>query len=1245
LRRFLGYGAATLVILAGLVVALLSQLLPLLARDPQAVANWLSTQVNRPIAIASLQARWERRGPLFDVEGLRIGGGDEPLLIDRAALRLDLFAGLLPGQSLAALQLDGLALTLRRESDGQWQLQGMTRSAEPFDLRQLEGFGELVIDQASLLVIDPASDLELSLPRIDARLRSKSDQLQLALAAYADRGGRPLRITGDLDTRELSGNLHVAAIGLDLATWLSALPLPSGRLASGEVSAQLWLQLQAGEVESAALSLKSASVALDAAAPEDRAGANEPAARLVSGVLRAPALEARLTRLTGGWSLAADFADGGWVRAKRVGDREQIEAGALELADWVAMLPPGLPAADYLADRLRTLAPRGRVELLAAERVEGALIALRARATDLAMAPVGERPGFERLSLDVDFHHGVAMLDVRSPALTLNWPVALREPLQAALQGEARLLALDGVWRLDSDLLSVRGADFAFDVAGELRFDGGRPSTDLRVDVFESPIVAAKRFWMRHRMPANAVRWLDEGLIDGRLNAGRLLLSGDLDDWPFRGQQGRLIAEAEVENVTLHYLPGWPIATGLSGTARFLNHAIDTDIRAEIMGNPVTRAVGKIASLRDPVLDLSITGGGTGPQLLALLRNSPLQQRYKESFDALAIGGVADIEMQLSIPFAKRLGNFAMQGQANLKEADLRDARWGLALDAAEGQVNFSERGLHADALQVLYSGQSARLALALGGHTSDPALALEGQLQGKLQASTLLDFEPGLTWLKAYMEGVSDWQIGVRVPTQGVPSLSIGSDLIGTRLRLPSPLTKGAEQRLPLSADLDLPPAVSGESPSLDLRLAGLLHLYGRLGDGASLTGVAAFGEANPVEPPASGLRVVGQVPVIDASAWAAMAVASASGEALIADVDLYAGELGLLERGFAETRVQLRRPAPGALDLRFDGPTIEGDIEVPAAAELAQRGVTARLDRLHWPAARGPSVITDLIDPASVPAFHLWVKELRLGSAQLGETRLETFPQADGMRVDLFESRSPALELFGRGNWTRVDGVSQSTFELEFTASELGGMLQTLGFSELIEGGETFATLSARWPGPPAAFAMENVEGGLTIKVGQGRVPQLKPGAGRLLGLFSLTEIPRRLALDFSDFFRSGLGFNSITGSFRFAAGSAVTEDLLIDSPAAEIRIRGRTGLKAQDYAQTMEVLPRTGSVLPVVGALAGGPAGAAIGAVAQAVLQSPFKQINRTLYRVDGSWAEPNVEVIERGPVKPESSDAGP
>ncbi|MEQ1767809.1 MAG: AsmA-like C-terminal region-containing protein, partial [Methylotenera sp.] len=77
----------------------------------------------------------------------------------------------------------------------------------------------------------------------------------------------------------------------------------------------------------------------------------------------------------------------------------------------------------------------------------------------------------------------------------------------------------------------------------------------------------------------------------------------------------------------------------------------------------------------------------------------------------------------------------------------------------------------------------------------------------------------------------------------------------------------------------------------------------------------------------------------------------------------------------------------------------------------------------------------------------------------------------------------------------------------------------------------------------------------------------------------------------------------------------------------------IRGAANLRAQTFDQTIEVLPKAGNLLTAVGAIAGGPVGAAVGAVANAVLQKPLGQAAAKNYRVTGPWKDPKVEVIER------------
>ena len=115
------------------------------------------------------------------------------------------------------------------------------------------------------------------------------------------------------------------------------------------------------------------------------------------------------------------------------------------------------------------------------------------------------------------------------------------------------------------------------------------------------------------------------------------------------------------------------------------------------------------------------------------------------------------------------------------------------------------------------------------------------------------------------------------------------------------------------------------------------------------------------------------------------------------------------------------------------------------------------------------------------------------------------------------------------------------------------------------MIEDGETRGRLEGSWPGSPGAFALARFEGTLRVDVGEGQLLEVEPGGGgRVLGLISLAEIPRRLSLDFSDFFAKGFGFNTMQGEFVFANGRASTDLLQINGPAAEIRVSGATDLR---------------------------------------------------------------------------------
>jgi uncharacterized protein YhdP len=394
----------------------------------------------------------------------------------------------------------------------------------------------------------------------------------------------------------------------------------------------------------------------------------------------------------------------------------------------------------------------------------------------------------------------------------------------------------------------------------------------------------------------------------------------------------------------------------------------------------------------------------------------------------------------------------------------------------------------------------------------------------------------------------------------------------------------------------------------------------------------------------------VHGQVPTLDATGWIGFA-AGGSGGSVLHEIDLVADNLSLVDRSFPQTHLRFQRVGANS-KLLLDAASLQGTVDIPS--DLA-RGVQGRFSRMHW-AESVPGVATSTAapapgpaqetNPAKVPALDFTIEDLRLGKAVLGKTQLLTTPIANGMRITRFQSHSDSLTLDAAGEWVNAGTGTRSNLKLDFTANSLGQMLDALGFAGMVTGGKTKATLAGSWPGSPGAFSLAALSGTMKAEIGEGRLPNVEPGgSGRILGLLSLAEIPRRMTLDFSDFFSKGFSFNTVRGDFTFSGGLARTDNLHINGPAAEIRINGVADMRNQLYDQRVEVLPKAGGMLPAIGMLAGGPIGAAVGAVAQAVFQKPLKQTTRVVYRVTGPWSKPKVDVIEKGPAKSGADAARP
>jgi uncharacterized protein YhdP len=235
-----------------------------------------------------------------------------------------------------------------------------------------------------------------------------------------------------------------------------------------------------------------------------------------------------------------------------------------------------------------------------------------------------------------------------------------------------------------------------------------------------------------------------------------------------------------------------------------------------------------------------------------------------------------------------------------------------------------------------------------------------------------------------------------------------------------------------------------------------------------------------------------------------------------------------------------------------------------------------------------------------------------------------------ADGLQVDVLQLRRKGQVIDLQGSWRGRGAQGRTALQMQVDSQDFG---ELFGAQGQLRGGQGQLTLAAAWPGGPQDFSLARLDGRLQLDARNGQLLEVDPGAGRVLGLLSLAQLPRRMLLDFRDLFSRGLAFNQVQADVVFGQGSARSQGIVIDSPAADIRIHGQADLAAQQFDQVVEVDPHSGNLLTVVGAVAGGPVGAAVGAAANAVLAKPLSGLGARTYHVTGPWKDPQVQVIDR------------
>jgi uncharacterized protein (TIGR02099 family) len=1264
LLRTLVYTAATVVIALALLIGLVRLLLPILPDYQQQVRDAAAVATGFDVDFSRLSASWPLRGPelvLYEVEildpqseGLVAQAREVSVGID--VLRLLLERRLVP----SSIGLTGVDVLIERLADGSITVQGR-RLADWFPVATDETPAELPrlsvrLEDIELRYIDPAANpgetLQARLPRLGLDIGTNELVAEGVLELRGTYSGR-IQLSADGQGRLLGPDADLADADWRVSIDAENLDIPPlVELALGMrtpmIAARGSLSL-AGRV--VAGRPRAGFIDLDLRGLEFRDGEE-----LIEGVdVLAGRLEWEAD--TSGWlfgvtDLRVGRGGRSWPRAdatiacRNNGDASGREcegsASFLRLDDVYALIrgfASSRARADLLPEDFRGEVRDMRFtygqDVGQAPRFE-----LSLNFSDLGLINQPGRISVAGLTGEMEADQAGGRLELASGATEWMLPTLFEDALQTdSLSGLLVWRVADDGLRVLSDSVKVTTTDVTASSRFELNVpaDGSSPFLDLDARARSDNAPGVLRYMPLRRFPPDVGKWLKRAIVAGRIEESSIRWRGPLRAFPYERGEGLFRADLVIADGLIDYADRWPRLEALNGDVVFDGVSLSsTRNQARIAGIAVTNGNVHFADLRSGLLHIGIDQPAALLPLRDMLLATPVADTLGGVLTRVRGQGNLDARLQLELP-VKRPQDYRLEASFDAQQCDLGYEGLAFQLDQIHGIVKLRNTQLSAERLEAVLLGEPVQVQLRPAGKDALPYSHF----------ALLSSRTPLRRWVETLelpkperFSGDANWRALVMIPGTGpdggLLKVKVTTDLEGVESRLPAPFAKAPGESAPLEVGLDF----AGDELDVTGRLRDDVAWAFRLEHGADHwaieRGAIHSGYGPAVLPVLPGIELSGRLARLRLSEWLELA----SGDGTQSWFDLYreaaltVDDLVVFGQSFPDAEILATRQ-PGAWRVALDAPWVLGNVIVPDVP-AAVRPLRLEMDRLWLLGSDTAGSEDESSDPRAVPPIALHVGDFRIGTLNFGSLDARVASTEEGILASPIQTKAPSFEITGDAAWRVVNGdVEQQRTRLrtELRSTKVKATLESLGYQPMIEGKSGRVNADLSWPGQPAADFLRRASGQVQIRLKDGALLEVEPGSGRMLGMLSVAALPRRLALDFRDVFDEGLSFDVLEGDFSLETGEAYTCNLGLQGGVADLGIVGRTSLRDESYDQLAVVRPHVSNVLALGGAVVGGPGVGAAMLLISRIFRKPLSQIGESYYEIQGSWAEPAIDKVQR------------
>ncbi len=206
-------------------------------------------------------------------------------------------------------------------------------------------------------------------------------------------------------------------------------------------------------------------------------------------------------------------------------------------------------------------------------------------------------------------------------------------------------------------------------------------------------------------------------------------------------------------------------------------------------------------------------------------------------------------------------------------------------------------------------------------------------------------------------------------------------------------------------------------------------------------------------------------------------------------------------------------------------------------------------------------------------------------------------------------------------------------SRLQLDFKGERIRKIAKLFKLNPVIDGKFIDFSANLSWPGKIHVLDVSKIYGDAKLKAQNIKLTTVQAGAGSLFGLMDIVGILKRITLDFKNLSSSKISFDTVEGRWNIGGGRAVTKNMAAEGSLVDLKLSGALDIYRRTFDDVdMLVIPKASNVIPIVGAVAGGVVGGAIGVFVQQVMGDSINQAVGIPYVLSGQWENPGIMSLQ-------------